>query len=71
MKPHYITSWKLWKELCEHYAHDPYKTPEFSLSKGGGNSTDFEYVGKIPKKEEDSDEAWKNARDAYCCMKEE
>ena len=53
MKPHYVTSWKLWKEMGKHYGFDPYENVDFGLSKGGGNSTDFEYVGDIPEKEED------------------
>jgi len=52
MRTHYITSWKIWKKLCEHYDFDPYTTVEFRLDEGGGNSTDFEYTGDIPSKEE-------------------
>lgn len=53
MKPHYVTSWKLWKEMGKHYGFDPYKEVDHSIDIGGGNSTDFEYVGTPPKKEED------------------
>jgi len=52
MTPHYISNWETWKSLCKHYGYNPYKTVEFGLSKGGGNSTDFEYVGDIPEEEE-------------------
>ena len=52
MATRYVSNWEDWKKLCEHYDFDPYKTVEFGLDEGGGNSTDFEYTGDIPKKEE-------------------
>ncbi len=52
MTVHYISYWETWKLFCEHYCYDPYKTVELGLGKGGGNTTDFEYVGDIPEKEE-------------------
>ena len=51
MKPHFVSNWKTWKALGEEYGFNPYEKVNFSLSRGGGNSTDFEYVRKIPKKE--------------------
>lgn len=53
MKPHYVTCFKTWKALGEEYGFDPYENVDFSLSRGGGNSTDFEFCGKIPKKEDE------------------
>lgn len=53
MNPHYVTSWALWKEMGKYYGFDPYKNVKFKLSRGGGNSTDFEYIREIPEKEED------------------
>lgn len=52
MATHYISSWETWKELCEQNDIDPYKTLEFGIDEGGGNSTDFEYIGDIPSEEE-------------------
>lgn len=48
MKTNYITNWNEWVELCEHFDHDPRTTIEFGIDRGGGNSTDFEYIGDIP-----------------------
>lgn len=52
MKPHYINNWKTWKRLCDYYNIDPYENFEFSIAGVDGNSTDFEYTGDIPEKEE-------------------
>ncbi len=51
MKPIYIAGWEKWKELCEHYSEDPYRA-DFSIDEGGGNSTDFEFIGNMPEREE-------------------
>ena len=52
MKTKLIATWSTWVSLCESYDHDPYKTIEFGIDKGGGNSQWFEFTGDIPKKEE-------------------
>lgn len=52
MKTHYVATWSTWVLLSEHHNFDPYKEVEFSIDKGGGNSTDYEYVGNVPKEEE-------------------
>jgi len=51
MKPHYVTSWKLWKALGEEYGFDPYENVDFGLDIGGGNSIDYEFCGDPPEKE--------------------
>ncbi|MBA7690249.1 hypothetical protein ES703_98773 [subsurface metagenome] len=48
----YISDWETWKELCEQNDVDPYKFKDFGIDMGGGNSTDFEYIGDIPTEEE-------------------
>ena len=52
MRPHYISDWNTWKELCEKWDIDPHENVDFGIDEGGGNSTDFEYIGNIPEKEE-------------------
>ena len=52
MKPTYINNWETWKELCAEWKIDPYEYVDFSIDEGGGNSTDFEYIGETPKREE-------------------
>lgn len=49
----YIPDWKTWESLGEHYDFDPYKEVEFSIDLGGGNSKDYEYVGDVPKKDDE------------------
>lgn len=72
MTTQYISNWEAWKELCKNNNLDPYETIEFGIDEGGGNSTDFEYIGESPKVEEkDPDEEWKNVRDAYSGEREE
>ena len=51
MKTHKINDWETWKELCLEYNIDPYEYVDFGIDEGGGNSTDFEYIGDTPKKE--------------------
>ena len=50
---HYLNDWEAWKELCEFYNFDPYEGVELSVDEGGGNSSDFEYIGDIPEKEDE------------------
>lgn len=52
MKTHRISIWETWKALGEHYGFDPYKEVNHGIDKGGGNITDYEYIGDIPEKEE-------------------
>ena len=52
-KINYITNWEDWKELCEQNDVDPYEYVDFGIDEGGGNSTDFEYIGDTPKGEND------------------
>lgn len=52
MKPIHVTDWEFWKELGEFYKFDPYENVNHGIDEGGGNSTDFEFIGDIPKKEE-------------------
>ena len=53
MKTYYLTSWKDWVSICEEYGIDPYEPPfELGVEEGGGNSRYYEYIGKVPKKEE-------------------
>jgi len=52
MKSYKINNWVEWKELCQYWNYDPYETIEFGIDKGGGNSTDFEYIGDVPEKDE-------------------
>jgi len=51
----YISEWEKWKELCEEWGFDPYEYVDFGIDEGGGNSTDFKYIGDIPDKEEEND----------------
>ena len=48
----FITNWETWKELCAEYEADPYENVNLHRDLGGGNITDFEYIGDIPKKED-------------------
>ena len=52
MKPIYTSNWEKWKELCEYFNENPYVTCEFGVDEGGGNSTDFEYIGDTPERED-------------------
>jgi len=52
MRSIYVLNWERWKELCSTWDYDPYETIEFGVDEGGGNSTDYEYIGETPKKEE-------------------
>ena len=51
-KTNYITNWQTWKELCEQNDVNPYEYVDFGIDEGGGNSTDFEYIGDTPEREE-------------------
>jgi len=52
MSTNYISNWETWKELCENIGIDPYECIDFGIDDRGGNSTDYEYIGDIPEKEE-------------------
>lgn len=52
MKTQHINNWETWKELCEENDLDAYRTMEFGIDMGGGNSRDYEYGGEIPEEEE-------------------
>ena len=47
-----VSDWEAWVDLCDSYDEDPYKTIEFGVDCGGGNSMDYEYTGEIPEEEE-------------------
>jgi len=46
-----ISNWEEWRALAEDWNFDPYETSDFGIDEGGGNSTDFEYIGDRPKEE--------------------
>lgn len=48
---HYIVEWREWEELCFEHGLNPLGQIEFGIDEGGGNSTDFEYIGDMPEKE--------------------
>ena len=50
-KTNYISDWETWKELCEENDIAPHEYVDFGIDEGGGNSTDFEYIGDFPEKE--------------------
>ena len=52
-KTNYITNWETWKELCQENDVDPYEYVNFGIDMGGGDSTDFEYIGDTPEREGD------------------
>ena len=53
MKTQYINDWETWKELCEQNNIDPYRTVEFGIDMGDGNSRNYEFGGDVPKKEDE------------------
>lgn len=52
MTAHKISNWEDWQKLCVEWGYDPHEIADFSIDEGGGNSTDFEYIGDYPEKEE-------------------
>ena len=52
MSKYYVVAWRAWKNLCAEHDIDPYEYVDFGIDEGGGNSTDFEYIGDIPEREE-------------------
>ena len=54
MKPKHIeiNDWKKWKELGEEHGFNPYKTVDWCIDMGGGNSINVEYYGDPPEEEE-------------------
>lgn len=48
----YVIRWEDWRMLCEENGIDPYENMDFGIDEGGGNSSDFEYIGDVPEKEE-------------------
>ena len=65
----YRLNWEEWVEYCAEHGIDPRKHREDGRDLGGGNSITIMCSDEPPEK--DPDEAWKNARDVYCCTKED
>jgi len=66
----YHVSWEQWERHCARRGIDPRGQCEDGEDLGGGDSCTV-MCRDDPPEEEDPDEEWKNARDAYCCTKEE
>ena len=45
----YIREWITWCAIAEIYDFNPHEECEIGFDEGGGNSTDFEYIGGYPK----------------------
>ena len=66
----YRVGWGEWVEYCAEHGINPREQSEDGYDLGGGNSATVICI-EDPPEEEDPDEVWKNARDAYCCTKED
>ena len=49
-----ITDWKEWIDFCQFYDEDPREISDYGFDLGGGDSFDIEFIGEIPKEEEDA-----------------
>jgi len=45
----YIREWITWCAIAEIYDFNPHEECEIGFDEGGGNTTDFEYIGGYPK----------------------
>ena len=44
----YIREWSDWCVIAEIYDFNPHEECEISFDEGGGDTTDFEYIGQYP-----------------------
>jgi len=50
--PAIIYDWSTWCDLGDKYGFNPHEEWEWSVGEGGGNSSEYEYAGKVPEDED-------------------